>query len=129
MSGPHNALVQAEFTRQAQAYAANPLISDSERIARLVGVVSPARDARVLEVACGPGYVAAGFAEVCREVIGLDLTDAPLALAARMALERGLANVTFRGGDAEHLPFGDGEFDVAVSRLAFHHFERPASVL
>src|SRR5438105_1440038 len=122
MSGAHNALVQAEFTRHAQAYAANPLISDAERVARLVGVVNPGREARVMEVACGPGYVSAGFAEVCREVVGLDLTEAPLVLARAMAQERGLTNVNFRSGDAEHLPFGDGEFDVAVCRLAFHHF-------
>ena len=31
-------------------------------------------EARVLEVATGPGYVALGFAEKCREVVGVDLT-------------------------------------------------------
>jgi SAM-dependent methyltransferase len=30
---------------------------------------------------------------------------------------------------AEELPFADGAFDLAVCRLAFHHFEHPAHVL
>jgi SAM-dependent methyltransferase len=37
--------------------------------------------------------------------------------------------VRFEVGDAEHLPFADGAFDIAVCRFAFHHFERPEKVL
>jgi ubiquinone/menaquinone biosynthesis C-methylase UbiE len=119
----HKGLVREEFTRQASAYAASRSISDPERVARLVGMVAPSPDARALEVATGPGYVAFGFALVCREVVGVDLTGAPLEIAERGRQERGLTNVRFQLGDAEQLPFDDAAFDVVVCRLAFHHLE------
>src|SRR5688500_6082268 len=69
---PHKDRVRHEFTKQAENYAAASLISDPERVARLVQAVNPAPESRVLEVATGPGYVAMGFATVCREVVGID---------------------------------------------------------
>jgi ubiquinone/menaquinone biosynthesis C-methylase UbiE len=125
----HKQVVQQAFSHQAPLYAANPLISDPERVARLVRHVSPAPSARVLEVATGPGYVALGFAAVCREVVGIDLTPAPLAIAERLRQERSLHNLRFAIADAERTGFADGEFDVVVCRFAFHHFEDPAAVL
>ena len=122
-------LVQESFTRQADAFAANPTVSDPARVERLVRAVAPAQDARVLEVATGPGYVALGFGAVCREVVGLDLTAAPLAIAERLRRERGLENVRFQSGDAERLPFESESFDVVVCRLAVHHFAAPERAL
>jgi ubiquinone/menaquinone biosynthesis C-methylase UbiE len=94
-----------------------------------VQAVSPSADARVLEVATGPGYVAMGFAAVAREVVGIDLTEAPLAIAEQRRQEQGLHNVRFQLADASRLPFADGEFDVVVCRLAFHHFAAPPRML
>lgn len=125
----HNQVVREEFTRQAVAYAANPSIADPERIARLVQAVSPAAHDRVLEVATGPGYVAMGFAAAAREVVGIDLTEAPLTIAEQRRQERGLHNLRFQLADASRLPFADGEFDVVVCRLAFHHFAEPPRML
>jgi ubiquinone/menaquinone biosynthesis C-methylase UbiE len=125
----HKALVREEFTRQAEAYAAAVPIKDPDRLRRLVEAVNPRADARVLEVATGPGHVAMAFAAVCREVVGLDLTAAPVAIANRASGERGLSNARFEVGDAEHLPYADGEFDVSVCRFAVHHFENPARVI
>jgi ubiquinone/menaquinone biosynthesis C-methylase UbiE len=125
----HNQVVREEFTRQATAYAANPVIADPERVARLVHAVRPTSQDRVLEVATGPGYVAMGFAAVAREVVGVDLTEAPLAIAEQRRQEQGLHNVRFQLADASRLPFADGEFDVVVCRLAFHHFEQPPRML
>lgn len=125
----HKDRVRHAFTMQAETYAAAPLISDPARVMRLVQTVNPAPESRVLEVATGPGYVAMGFAEVCRAVIGIDLTEAPLAIAERIRQERGLHNVRFQPGDAERLQFADGTFDVTVCRFAFHHFEEPPQVL
>lgn len=128
-SADHNALVRKEFTHQAQAYAANPLISDPARLSQLVRAVEPQPSARVLDVATGPGYVAMAFAETGCTVIGLDITDAPLAIAEEQRHARGLTNVRFQCGDAEHLPFDADAFDIVVSRLALHHCESPRRVL
>src|SRR5271169_3210880 len=126
----HKDRVREEFTRQANEYAAAPVIRDVDHIERLINVVAPRPDARVLEIATGPGHVAMAFAKVAREVIGVDLTEAPLKIAERMRAERGLNNVSFRQGDVEAcLPFGDNEFDVVVCRFAVHHFANPATVI
>jgi ubiquinone/menaquinone biosynthesis C-methylase UbiE len=125
----HKAVVREEFTRQANVYAAAPAITNEDRLSRLVTAISPDSNDRALEVATGPGYVAMALAARCGEVIGLDLTDAPLKIAERTRAARGLANVSFRAGDAEGLPFADGGFDIAVCRFAFHHFEAPERVL
>jgi ubiquinone/menaquinone biosynthesis C-methylase UbiE len=128
-SPDHKAVVQQEFTQQAQSYAANPLIKNTDRLAALVQAVRPQPGAHVLDVATGPGYVAAAFAEAGCEVVGLDLTPAPLALAEQMCDARGLTNLHFQLGDAEHLPWTSPTFDVVVSRYALHHCEDPQIVL
>jgi ubiquinone/menaquinone biosynthesis C-methylase UbiE len=126
----HKDLVREEFTRQANDYATAPAIRDAEHLRKLVELVAPPMDARVLEVATGPGHVAMAFASVCREVVGIDLTDAPLKIAEKMRSERGIGNVSFRKGDVEsRLPFDDGEFDVVVCRFAVHHFAQPEKVI
>ena len=128
-SQDHKATVRQEFTQQAQNYAANPQIKNQDRLAALVQAVQPQAGARVLDVATGPGYVAAAFAEAGCEVIGLDLTPAPLALAEQLRDARGLTNLSFQQGDAEHLPFDAQSFDIAVSRYALHHSEEPQRIL
>lgn len=128
-SSDHKEVVRQEFTRQAQAYAANPLTTNESRLSRLVQAVQPQPHARVLDVATGPGPVALAFAEAGCEVVGIDLTEAPLAIAERMRQARGLTNLRFQLGDAEHLAFGEQEFDIVVSRFALHHCEDAQRVL
>ncbi len=128
-SSEHAKLIQREFTKQAAAYAANPTIIDSDWAGRLVQTVQPTPDSRVLDVATGPGYVALAFATVAREVVGFDLTDAPLEIARKNQAERGVENVYFESADARQLPLEDGSFDIVVCRLAFHHLDSPKQVL
>lgn len=125
----HNEVVRESFTTQAKAFAATPWVTDEERIRRLVSAAQVSGKERVLDIATGPGYVAEGFVHAAREVIGIDLTDAMLAIAATRAKQRGIANLSFRKGDAEDVPFDDEEFDVVVCRLALHHVREPLRVL
>lgn len=125
----HKETIQREFSLQAAAFDANPVIRDQGRVTRLVEAVSPEPESHVLDVACGPGYVALGFAAVCRDVVGLDLTPEMLAKAERNCQEAGYTNLRFQPGAADQLPFPDGAFDVVVCRFAFHHFEDPSRVL
>ncbi|HKV53344.1 MAG TPA: methyltransferase domain-containing protein [Candidatus Binataceae bacterium] len=125
----HKTIVREEFTRQADSYASAAIITDEDRLAKLVAAINPSVSDRAIEVATGPGYVAMALAKRCAEVVGVDLTEAPLKIAERTRQQRVLGNVSFRTGDAENLPFGDAEFDIAVCRFAFHHFEEPARVL
>ncbi len=125
----HKDLIREEFTRQAESFAAADVVHNRERLARLVNAIDPAPHARALEIATGPGNVAMAMAERCREVVGVDITDAILAVAERNRRERGIANVRFQHGDADHLPFADSEFDIVFCRFAFHHFEDPVVAL
>jgi 2-polyprenyl-3-methyl-5-hydroxy-6-metoxy-1,4-benzoquinol methylase len=125
----HNEVVRESFTVQAKAFAANPWVTDEERIRRLVAAARLKGDERVLDVACGPGYIAEAFARAAREAIGVDLTAAMLAIAEERTKERGISNISFRMGDVQKLPFGGEEFDVVVSRLALHHMQNPGQVV
>ena len=129
MTTTHNEVVRESFTTQAQAFAANPWVTDEQRINRLVAAARLTGSERVLDIATGPGYIAEAFAKNAREVIGMDLTEAMLSIARERTAHRGLANISFRAGDAEHLPFDADQFDVVVSRLALHHVQQPGKVV
>jgi SAM-dependent methyltransferase len=49
--------------------------------------------------------------------------------ARRTAVEAGLAKARFETGDALALPFPDGRFDIAISRLAIHHIPDAGAAL
>lgn len=124
----HKNTVREEFTKQADDYADSSVLTDPEKIKRVVTAAGASSKARVLEVATGPGHVAFEFAEKCDEVIGIDITEAPLEIAKETKQRRNVENISFEKGDAEELPFADNSFDIVVCRLAFHHFENPAVV-
>lgn len=117
------------FTQQAVAYATSPIITNQDRLRRLVDAVAPTASDRVLEVACGPGHVSLAIAPHAGAVAGIDLTEKPIAIARENAAARGIANARFQVADAYQLPFVDGCFDAAVSRYAFHHLEYPLRAL
>ena len=129
MSSAHNKVVRESFTTQATAFAANPWVTDEQRITRLVSAARLTGAERVLDIATGPGYIAEAFAKDSREVVGMDLTEAMLAIAHGRTAEHGVKNITFRTGDAQNLPFDESEFDVVVCRLALHHVQQPAKVV
>lgn len=80
---------------------------------------------RVLDVACGTGEPSISLAALLAdtgEVIGVDLSPAPLKIAEERAAQRGLANARFEQADAHHLPFTDNSFDCITSRLGIMFF-------
>ena len=80
----------------------DPLVPDTAL--RLLG----AGPGRLLDIGCGTGFHTVRFAEAGWSVVGIDPSDDQL----RLARGRGLDVIHGRG---EELPFGDGEFDAAVS--------------
>lgn len=80
---------------------------------RLVDFAAPARRERILDVGCGTGLVASGVARrvgLGGQVIGVDLSEAMLAVARRSARKP----ATFAGMAAEALVFRDGLFDLVT---------------
>lgn len=84
-----------------------------------VDVAFPAPGVRILDLACGSGAPSIPLAKLVQPgglVVGLDLSQEPLKVSSRRALERGLANVCYLRADAQKLPFADRQFDRVVSR-------------
>ncbi len=76
--------------------------------------------ARLLDVATGPGYVAARAAERGAKVTGVDLSEQMLAVATRRH-----PTIEFIRGDAEELPLPEASFDAVVANFCILHLGRP----
>jgi ubiquinone/menaquinone biosynthesis C-methylase UbiE len=125
----HVARVRAQFTRQAEAYAQMEQTRDRAKLLALVRIAGTTAGHRVLDVACGPGFLTMEFAGECGSALGVDATEAFVLRARREASERGLGNVEFAVGEADDLKLTDDSFDVVSCRAAFHHFVDPGKVL
>ena len=117
----------AEWERQAWESRAAPYAS------RLTGLTSGAADAlldaagvgagrRVLDVATGPGVVAAVARSRGAEVVAVDQSAAMVDLAHAAGLDA-------RQAGAEQLPFDDGEFDAVVAGFLLNHLPRPVAAV
>jgi ubiquinone/menaquinone biosynthesis C-methylase UbiE len=80
---------------------------------------------RVADIACGTGILADRIRDELHpdEVYGVDMSDGMLAQAKARS-----ADVQWRKGPAEHLPFEDGVLDAVVTTSAFHFFDQPAAL-
>jgi ubiquinone/menaquinone biosynthesis C-methylase UbiE len=125
----HDNRVRDEFTRQAETFSASAAITDAGLTQRFIAALGEAAHGMVLDVACGPGILTAAIAEYASEVVAFDLTPEMLKKAAQRCTDAGLANVTFREGNATELPFPNGSFDAVVTRLSVHHFDQPGRVM
>ncbi len=75
---------------------------------------------RVLDIATGPGYVAAEAAGRGATVCGVDVAKA---MVDRASAEH--PDVEFRRADAQSLPFEEGSFDAVIGNFGLPHFGRP----
>jgi len=98
----------------------------------MVAEVHAAREDRVLDVATGTGMVAAGLVRRygC-QVVGLDQSREMLAGAqAKLDAEPELAaRIELVSGEAESLPFADGEFDHLTFTYLLRYVEDPGATL
>lgn len=92
----------------------------SQAIGPLLDAVAAKRGTKLLDVASGPGYVAAAAAARGAEATGLDFAAAMVAEASRR-----YPAVKFREGDAEELPFLDACFDAVTMNFGLLHLGRP----
>jgi SAM-dependent methyltransferase len=90
----------------------------------LLDAAAVAPDMRMLDIACGPGFVASAAVAHGAIVHGLDFSSAMLAVARSRE-----PAATFDAGDAESLPYGDATFDAVVANFGVHHVPRPLFAL
>jgi SAM-dependent methyltransferase len=116
------ALAVGQFGARAEEYLVSPVHAQGEDLAALATLARGRSAARVLDLGCGGGHVAYAVAPEVAEVVAYDLSAEMLAVVARSAAERGLANLRTAQGPAEHLPFADASFDLVLSRFSAHHW-------
>ena len=110
----------AGWEQRAATYALFAARITSRLTDRLLDAAAVGPGTRVLDIATGPGHLAARAAERNARVVGIDLADAMLEQARSRH-----AGIEFRRGDAESLPFVDASFDAAVAGFVLLHLARP----
>jgi len=86
---------------------------------------------RVLDIGCGFGDTTrqlAGLVGAGGEAVGVDVSEPFVDLAREEAAEAGLANVSYRVGDAQIADLG-GPFDYVFSRMGVMFFANPVQAL
>lgn len=122
-------LVRSMFDRVAPRYdLANRVLSlgqDAHWRRVTARAVDPG-GRRVLDVAAGPGNVAAELVRLgARSVVALDLSLPMLRVGAR----KGLPDVAFVAGDAQRLPFGAASFDALTISFGLRNVPDPRRAL
>ena len=81
----------------------------------------------ILDIPCGGGVALRGLRPDQRvRYVAADVSESMLERTAREAERRGVDGVELVEADVEALPFGDGEFDLALSFAGLHVFPRPS---
>src|SRR5262245_50968351 len=101
-----NAFEVAGWEQRADGYHRLAAGLTTRVIESLLDAAEVDRGMRVLDVASGPGYVAAASAVRGADVVGVDVAAEMVSFARNLRPE-----LDFRQADAAQLPFADGSFE------------------
>jgi SAM-dependent methyltransferase len=108
------------WDRVAHLYDSAWGVLTQQFVAPLIEATGIVPGQRVLDVACGPGYVAAAAAACGTEVTGVDLSPSMLCEARRRH-----PGIDFREGSAERLDFPGSSFDRVLMGFGIMHLADP----
>jgi SAM-dependent methyltransferase len=109
----HNLKAAAMWSAGGRAYD-DISRSIAAAIDHCVTRLNPTLGQRVADVATGTGWTSRQVARRGANVVGVDFAEGMLTVARDIAREQHLA-IDYRIGDAEALPFEDGELDAVIS--------------
>ena len=95
-----------------------------QAIEPLLNAAGVKRRINFLDIASGPGYVAAAAAKRGATVLGVDFSPGMVVQARQLH-----PGIDFRDGDAEQLPLGNGLFDAAAMNFGILHLGQPEKAL
>lgn len=124
MADTFHAFEHAGWQRAAAAYPDTFGQLTLQAVEPLLDAVGAQPGVRLLDVATGPGYVAAAAARRGASVIGVDFAPAMVEYARRLH-----PDLDIREGDALQLPFEPATFDAAVTSFGLLHFDEPDRAL
>jgi SAM-dependent methyltransferase len=113
----------ASWDQRAAGYERFFVSLTTQTIGPLLDAAGVGPGTRVLDLASGPGHVAAACAARGASVTGVDIAAEMVALASRRHPE-----IRFERADAQQLPFPDGSADAVVGNFAILHVGRPERV-
>jgi len=84
----------------------------------------------LLDIGTGPGLVPLKVGKILPsvQIVGIDISEAMIAIACKKKEEAGCANVSFQVMDGKSLAFTDSSLDMIISTDALHHWKRPVVV-
>ena len=112
------------WQRNAADYDAVDLPATRQAFGPLLDSLGDLRGRQVLELAFGTGHLAAEALARGATVVGVDVAPAMVALARQR-----VPAASFHEGDAESLPFKEGEFDAVICCFGLLHFADPSRAL
>ncbi len=121
--------LRAQWAAVAEHYGTGWSHADGPDLGWMVDAAAARPTDRAIDLGAGAGHAALALAPHVAHVDAIDPTPEMLAVAARLAAERGIANITWTEARADTLPFSDATFDVAISRFSIHHWPDPAGSL
>jgi len=121
--------LRAQWSAVAEHYGTGWSHAAGPDLGWLVEELRPRPGDRAIDLGAGAGHASLAVAPQVARVDAIDPTPAMLAVAARLAAERGIANVVATEATADALPFPDAAFDLALSRFSIHHWPDPAGAL
>jgi SAM-dependent methyltransferase len=117
-----NAFEKAGWSDESVAttYAGGFSLVTPQAAAPLLDAVRAGAGTRLLDVATGPGFLAAAAAERGAVVVGVDYSPAMVAIARQR-----YPGADFRAGNGEALEFEDGSFDAVTIAFGLLHMGDP----
>ena len=120
MSTDFAAFEREGWQRVAQKYEAAWSGLTRGFIPKLIKSAGISKGQKVLDVACGPGYVSEAVAHLRAEPVGIDFSPEMI----RLAKQRN-PNIQFAIGDAQSLEFDPDTFDAVVMNFGLLHLPQP----
>src|SRR5690242_8069319 len=118
------AFEHAGWQRAASSYESSFAPATAPFVVPLLEAAEISAGQHVLDVACGPGVLAAAAARRGATAHALDFSAEMVGIARANHPELSVTE-----GDAENLPYPDGLFDAVLSSFGMHHVPRPELAL
>ncbi|SEE48241.1 Methyltransferase domain-containing protein [Rhizobiales bacterium GAS188] len=127
MSAPIAPFIPDRFRSTVPFYVAGRLNYPPRLLENVASWLDISPQDHVLDLGCGPGFLAIAFAKLGCSVTGIDPDQAMLAAARELATREGVS-CSFREGSSYELGPALGRFKLVTMGRSFHWMDRPATL-